>query len=200
MKYILGTKEKMTQIFDESGTVYPVTIVKADPVTVTQIKTLEKDGYDAIQVGSGSRKEKNIKKPQKPLGNFSEIREKRTSGDETEKMNIGDKLDVSSFEEGDNIRVSSVSKGKGFQGVVKRWNFAGGPRTHGNKHTERSGGSIGSKGVARVFKGVKMPGRMGGDKITVKNLKVVKVDSDSNTLYIRGAIPGRKGTLVTIEG
>lgn len=199
MKFILGTKEEMTQIFDNEGVVSPVTVINAGPVIVTQVKGDEKDGYKAVQIGYGERNEKNINKPQKGhfknLGNFKYLKEFE-SNDEVE---VGKKIDVSSFEEGDIVTISSVSKGKGFQGVVKRHNFAGGPRTHGQKHSERKPGSIGSTGPQRVFKGMRMAGRMGSDRITVKNLKVVQVDKENNRLMVKGAVPGRRGTLVEVR-
>lgn len=198
MKFILGTKEKMTQTFDKEGVVYPVTVINAGPIVVTQIKDLDKDGYEAIQIGYGERHSKNINKPLKghlkDLGNFKYIKEFEKFGD----LKLGDKIDVSSFAEGDSITISSISKGKGFQGVVKRHGFKGGPRTHGQKHSERKPGSIGAGGIQRVFKGLRMAGRMGSDRITVKNLKVVQVDKKNNLLLVRGAVPGRKGTLVEI--
>ena len=188
----------MTQIFDDKGVVNPVTVVKAGPVVVTQIKEKEKDGYDAVQVGYGEKKEKNINKPEKghlkDLGNFRYLREFEKIDD----VKIGDKIGVSIFEEGEGVVISAISKGKGFQGVVKRHNFAGGPRSHGQKHSERKPGSIGSTGPQRVFKGTRMAGRMGSDRITVKNLKVVKIDKDNNKLYIKGAVPGKRGTLIEI--
>lgn len=198
MKFILGTKEEMTQVFDNSGMVFPVTIVTAGPVTVTQIKESEKDGYDAIQVGFAEKASKNINKPEaghlKKLGNFRFLREFDKDGD----FNIGDVIDVSAFNEGENVVVSAISKGKGFQGVVKRHGFAGGPKTHGQKHSERKPGSIGSGGIQRVFKGLRMAGRMGSDRITIKNLQIVKIDKENNKIFIKGAIPGRRGTLVEI--
>lgn len=204
MKYILGTKKNMTQIFDDSGEVFPVTMVEALPATVTQIKTLEKDGYDAVQIGSGEKKEKNVNKAQKghvkDLGFFRFFKENKVSEDESSSLKVGDRVDLSNFEEGQKITISSISKGKGFQGVVKRHNFSGGPRTHGQKHTERSPGSIGAMGPATVFKGRRMPGRMGGDKISVKNLKIAKIDKENNIIYIKGAVPGRPGSLVEIKG
>jgi large subunit ribosomal protein L3 len=200
MKFILGTKEEMTQIFDKEGVVHPVTIINAGPITITQIKESEKDGYDSVQVGYGERKEKNINKPLKghfkDLGNFKYVKEFEKFGD----VNVGDKTDVSIFEEGDNVVVSAISKGKGFQGVVKRHNFSGGPRSHGQKHSERKPGSIGSTGPQRVFKGTRMAGRMGTDRITVKNLKIVQIDKENNRLFVKGAVPGRRGTLVEIVG
>jgi large subunit ribosomal protein L3 len=201
MKFILGKKQNMTNIFDEDGIVYPVTVVNAGPLVVTQVKTLETDGYDSVQFGYGERKESNISKAvkghTKDLGNFETLKENRVN--ETD-LKVGDKVDVSAFEEGDKVTISSISKGKGFQGVVKRWNFAGGRRSHGNKHHERTPGSIGATGPQRVLKGLKMAGRMGSDRITVKNLKIVKVDKDTNQLYIKGAVPGKRGTLVEIRG
>ncbi|MBU1558100.1 50S ribosomal protein L3 [Patescibacteria group bacterium] len=198
MKFILGTKEEMTQIFDNEGIVHPVTILNAGPVVVTQIRNEEADGYEAVQIGFGEKKEKNINKPEKghlkDLGNFRYLREFEIDGD----MKVGDKMDASIFEEGEEVIISSISKGKGFQGVVKRHNFAGGPRSHGQKHSERKPGSIGSTGPQRVFKGTRMAGRMGTDRITVKNLKIVQIDKDNNKIYIKGAVPGRRGTLVEI--
>lgn len=198
MKYILGTKEEMTQIFDESGRVFPVTIVTVPQNVVTQVKTIEKDGYTAVQVGSGTRREKNVNKPilghLNGLGPFKKLVEFRVT--DVEGIKVGDEIVASLFENGDKVKVSAISKGKGFQGVVKRYNFAGGPRTHGNKHHERTPGSIGAKGVARVFKGRKMPGRMGTDRVSV-DLKVVGVED--NKLFIQGAVPGRRGTLVEVR-
>jgi large subunit ribosomal protein L3 len=203
MKFILGTKAYMTQIFDENDCVQPVTAINAGPVTVVQVKTLENDGYDSVQFGYGSKKEKNIKKPQighnKGLGNFSHIVEEGVS-EEALDVKVGDTIDVKAFSEGDVVMTSSISKAKGFQGVVKRHNFSGGPRSHGQKHTERSPGSIGAGGVQRVRKGMRMGGRMGGDRITQKSVTIIKVDPVENILYVRGAIPGRKGTLVEIRG
>lgn len=198
MKFILGEKQEMTQIFDDEGNVHPVTVISAGPNVVTQVKTDEKDGYKAIQIGFGTRKTKNINKPQqghmKDLGDFATLREFR--GDMENK--VGDKIDVSTFEEGDIVTVSAISKGKGFQGVVKRHNFAGQPRSHGQKHTERAPGSIGATGPQRVFKGMRMPGRMGTDRVTTKNLKVMKIDNENNLIFIKGAVAGRRGTLVEI--
>jgi large subunit ribosomal protein L3 len=195
-KFLIGTKQNMTQIFDADGRVYPATVLSAGPVVVTQIKNKEKDGYEAVQVGYGEKKAKNISKAQKKLGNFRGFREFR-NGDEEYK--IGDKIDTTVFNEGDFVNISAMSKGKGFQGVVKRHGFHGGPRTHGQKHSEREPGSIGAGGLQRVLKGMKMAGRMGGDRITVKNLKVLQVDKDSGTLVVSGAVPGRRGTLVEIR-
>jgi large subunit ribosomal protein L3 len=201
MKFILGKKQHMTQVFDESGTVFPVTVVKTSPNIVTQVKTKDRDGYEAIQVGFGVRKEKNINKAQKghtkDLGNFEVMREIRTNDVKI----VGDALDLSQFAEGEKITVTAISKGKGFQGVVKRHGFHGGPRSHGQKHSEREPGSIsgGNREGGRVPKGMRMAGRMGGDSITVSNLKVVQIDNEKGEILIKGAIPGRRGTLVEIK-
>jgi len=191
----------MTQVFNEAGVVSAATIIEATPMTITQVKTTEKDGYQAIQLGIGERKIKRIAKPQQGHlkgVNAHYMREVRTD----EAMDVGAKVDVTLFNEGDVVTVSAISKGKGFQGVVKRHGFHGGPRSHGQKNKERSPGSIGGGGRAggRVVKGMRMAGRMGGDRITVKNLRVLKVDAAKNTILISGAVPGRPGTLVEIHG
>ncbi|MBU1046366.1 50S ribosomal protein L3 [Patescibacteria group bacterium] len=200
MKFILATKEKMTQVFDQNGMVQSVTVLQAGPVVITQIKDTDKDGYAAIQVGFGVKNEKNINKAQKgqfkDLGNFRFLKEFIVKN--TEGYTVGDEIDISVFEEGDKVNVSSISKGKGFQGVVKRHNFAGGFRTHGQKHQERKPGSIGATGPQRVFKGLKMAGRMGSDRVTTKNLKVIQIDKVSNQLLVKGAVAGRKGSLVEV--
>ncbi len=201
MKFILGTKEKMTQVFDKNGLAQPVTVLQAGPVVITQIKDVDKDGYIAVQVGFGEKKEKNLNKAQKghlkDLGNFRYLKEFRLK--DTKNYKVGDKLDISLFGEGDKVTVSSVSKGKGFQGVVKRYNFAGGNRSHGNKHQERKPGSIGATGPQRVFKGTRMAGRMGSDRVSQKNLEVIQIDKKSNQLLVRGAVAGRKGSLVEVR-
>ena len=198
---MLGTKGRMTQIFDDKGVVSAATVITAGPLTVTQVKGVEKDGYAAVQVGFGTRKEKNINNPQKghtkDLGNFRYMREFAGDGE----MNRGDKVDISVFTPGDVVEVSAISKGKGFQGVVKRHGFHGGPRSHRQKNNERAPGSIGggARAGAHVAKGMRMAGRMGGDRVTVKNLRVLQVDPSTNTLLISGAVPGRPGTLVEIR-
>ena len=190
----------MTQVFTEDGRVVPVTVVEAGPATVTQIRNEEKDGYSAVQLGFGSKKEKNLAKAQlgawKDLGTFRFVREFRIDSHEYQ---TGDKIDVTIFEVGDIVHVSGTSKGKGNQGVVKRWNFAGGPGSHGQKHSLRAPGSIGSTGPQRVFKGKKMAGRMGGDRVTVKNLEIVAIDPENNLLMIKGAVPGAPGSLLEIR-
>jgi large subunit ribosomal protein L3 len=200
-KYMLGTKGRMTQVFDDKGVVRAATIVAAGPLTVTQVKTKEKDGYEAVQVGLGKRAEKNVAAPQKghlkDLTLAAVMREIPVTGEHKR----GDTMDISVFVPGDVVEVSAISKGKGFQGVVKRHGFRGGPRSHGQKNKERAPGSIGGGGRAggRVVKGMRMAGRMGNDRITVRNLQVLQVDAENNQLLISGAIPGRPGTLVEIR-
>lgn len=200
MKFILGKKIGMTQVFDEKNRVIPVTLIEAGPCYVTQIKTEDKDSYQAVQIGFEETLERKVKSPQKGhfkkagLGKyFKYLREFK--GDN---LKIGEVIDVSLFQEGDKVIVSGVSKGKGFQGVVKRHGFAGGPASHGQKHSLRAPGSIGSAFPERVFKGKRMAGRMGSDRVTTKGLKIIKIDKDSNLLAIKGALPGRKGTLLEI--
>lgn len=185
----------MSQLFDEKGNVVPVTLVEAGPCAVTQIKTKEKDGYEAIQVGF-VQKTKKIKKTEKGK-EFKYIREQRTENKEQYKT--GDKIEVSIFQEGDKVKVSGLSKGKGFQGAVKRWGFSGRGASHGVKHEHRTLGSVGRRFPQRVVKGRKMPGRLGFERITVKNLKVVKVEPEKNLLALKGALPGKKGTLLEIR-
>ncbi|HYC83002.1 MAG TPA: 50S ribosomal protein L3 [Candidatus Paceibacterota bacterium] len=202
MKFILGTKQQMTQVFDEQGRVTPVTVINAGPLTVTQVRSEEKDRYAAVQVGFGSRKAKNaskalrghLAKAGKNEDSFAVIREFKSN----EPLEVGGTIDVSTFAEGDTVQVSGISKGKGFQGVVKRHGFAGGRRSHGQKHSEREPGSIGATANQRVLKGVRMAGRMGGERVTVIKLKVVKIDAANNQLYVSGAVPGRRGTVLEI--
>jgi len=191
----------MTQVFDENGKVYPATILSAGPLTVTQIKNKETDGYEAVQVGLGSKKDKNLNKPIKGHLNGLNARFlKEFCVDDISKYNVGDNLDISIFTAGDVIEVSAISKGKGYQSVIKRHGFKGQPRSHGQKHCENAPGSIGGGLRNKVPKGMRMAGRTGGDRITVKNLKVLGVDKDNNQLIVSGAIPGRRGTLVEVRG
>lgn len=203
MKFTLGTKVSMTQVFDSEGVVYPATVLSAGPLTITALRTNAKDGYTAVQVGFGEQKESRVNKAQKKHGNFRHFGEFRVGEEELASFKLGDKIDLSVFKEGDFVTVSSVSKGKGFQGGVKRHHFKGGPRTHGQKHSEREVGSInggGRVGGGGVAKGKRMPGRMGGDMVTVKNLKVLQVRPESNELVLHGSLPGPKGVLVSIQG
>lgn len=202
MKFILGTKQYMTQVWDETGRTVPVTVLSVTPITVAQVKTADKDGYSAIQVGYGTPKRMNKAKTGhlKDLPAQKYLKEWRMS--DTSEYTRGQAIDVSIFSKGDGITVSSISKGKGFQGVVKRYGFKGGRRTHGQKHSEREPGSIGGGvgGGGRVAKGLRMGGRMGGDRITVRGLEVVDVIPDEQLLLVKGAVPGRRGTIVEIQG
>jgi large subunit ribosomal protein L3 len=203
MKFILGTKQNMTEYFSEDGKVHPATIVTATPIVVTQVKTKEIDGYTALQVGYGTRKAKNITKSVKGHmgeGSYAGLCEFVVSAEQAGSAKKGDTITLETFVPGDEVTVSGTSKSKGFQGVIKRHNFKGGPRSHGQKHSERSPGSIGGGGRAggRVAKGMRMGGRMGGDRITVSNLTILAVDAETNTLLISGAVPGRRGTMLEI--
>lgn len=191
-KYILGKKVNMTQIFDKEGVVHAATLVDASPVTVSQVKTTEKDGYNAVQISLPTTTGKKDPKRNKSV--------KKEFKAEEMTQKLGDSIDISQFKEGDIITVSAISKGKGFQGVVKRHGFHGGPRTHGQKHSEREPGSIGGGLRNKVPKKMRMAGRMGSDRVTIKNLKVLHIDVPANTLYISGAIPGKRGTVVEIRG
>ena len=176
MKFILGKKIGMTQIFNKDGQVIPVTLIEAGPCQVVQIKTKEKDGYQAVQIGFA--------------GHLREFKAKD--------LKIGQQIDASIFQEGEIVKIAGISKGKGFQGVVKRHGFSGFPASHGTKHGLRAPGSIGSSFPERVWKGKKMAGRMGAERVMVQGLKIVQVDKENNLLAIKGAIPGRKGTLLEI--
>ncbi len=193
----------MTEYFTEDGKVVPATLIAAGPTVVTQVKTKDSDGYTAVQVGFGDRNPKNISKAVKghvkELGNFRHIKEFRIEG--AADCKVGDKFNISDiFKKGDVIVVSGTSKGKGFQSVIKRHGFHGGPRSHGQKHSEREPGSIGGGLRNRVPKGMRMAGRTGSDTITIKNLKVLEVDAENNALLVSGAVPGRRGTLLRVVG
>jgi len=203
MKFMLGVKKNMTQIFTEDGVVFPITIVEAGPVVVLQKKNKEKDGYNAIQIGYGDVNPKKLTKAdlghRKNLGNFRHLCEFRLKNEkDLEKYNVGDKFDVSLFDLNEKIEVSSVSKGKGFQGVVKRHGFGGGRRSHGQKHSEREPGSIAATGPQKVLKGTRMAGRMGSDRVSVKGLRIVEIDEGQGILYIKGAVPGTRGSMIIL--
>lgn len=203
MRFLLGKKVNMTQIFDDEGVVHPATLIHTTPLVVTQVKSKEKDGYVAIQVGFGIRKATRINKAQKghfkDRGSFLHVKEFKAVGDKT--YATGDTIPVNEFKAGDTIEVSAITKGKGFQGVVKRHGFGGGPRSHGQKHSEREPGSIsgGVRNGGRVPKNMRMAGRMGGNRVTVKNLTVLRVDEAQGHIFVEGAIPGKRGTLVEIR-
>lgn len=188
----------MTQIFDEEGNVIPVTEILAGPCYVTQIKNKEKNGYEAVQVGFEKLKEKKVgkSKRKKPYRFLVEFRGKNLKIDAFKE---GQEISLSLFQEGEKVTVSGLSKGKGFAGAVKRWGFAGRPATHGTKHEEREIGSAGASTPHRVIKGKKMPGRAGQERVTIKNLKIVKIDKEKNLLYLKGAVPGSRNSLLEIK-
>ena len=191
----------MAEYFSEDGAVIPVTIVSVPPSTVTRIFSKDKDGYDSVQVGFGVQKKERITKSRAGAmkgGSYKTLKEFRLKTTDKNDSKEGDVIDISSFAPGDKISVSSVSKGKGFQGVVKRHGFSGGPRTHGQKHSEREPGSIGGGLRTHVPRGMRMAGRMGSDRITQKNLQVVFVDKENNLMLIKGSLAGRRGSLVEI--
>lgn len=199
MKYILATKEEMTQVFDADGRVHPATVLAVGPMTVTQVKTAEKDGYSAVQVGFGTRKESRVNKAQRTKGLFRHFREHRLT-DGANAPEVGSSYSIEdAFAPGDFVAVSGLSKAKGFQGVIKRHGFAGGPKSHGQKHNARQPGSIGGGLRTRVPKGMRMAGRAGGERVTVKNLKVLAVDKEKGQLIVEGAVPGRRGTLIEVK-
>ena len=201
MKVIIGTKIGMTQIIGEDGLVTPVTILQAGPITATQIKTVETDGYNAVQFGYGQGKNlsKSVTGHAKKASVTPKIlKEFRT--DSAADLKVGDSLSVEAFEVGDKVTVTGTSKGKGFAGTVKRWNFQESRNTHGFKGDIRKVGSIGSMYPQKVFKGKRMPGRMGHDQVTVKNLIVAYIDKENNLLGLKGAVPGPKKGIVTVEG
>ena len=200
IKSMMGKKIGMTQVFTEEGTVVPVTVVEAGPVTVTRLRSPEKEGYTAAQVGFGEPKRQT-----KPVaGQFAKVgvapkrylREVRTQ--DNSDLEIGQEIKVDIFKSGDKITVTGTSKGKGFAGVVKRYHFRGGPQTHGSM-VHRKPQSGGATDAARTFKGVKRPGRMGGERVTVRGLTIVRVDPEKNLLLIKGAVPGANGSLVTVS-
>ena len=196
MKFLLATKVGMTQLFKEDGTVVPVSLVQVQPNTVVQVKTKDKDGYEAVQLGMGTKKKltKAEKGHRKNLGNFAVLREFTSVGE----LKVGDILDASVFAEGDTVKVAGSSKGKGFQGVVKRHGFHGMPASHGHHSVMRHAGSIGQRFPQHTLKGMRMAGRMGGVAKSVRGLKVVKIDAEHGLMAIKGAIPGNNGSVVTI--
>lgn len=199
MKFTLATKQHMTEFFGEDGKVHPATLLKASPLTVTALKTVEKDGYVAIQVGQGTQKTSRVSKAL--LGHmkgeaYSVVKEFRTEfGD----LAVGATLACDIFNKGDVVTLSSISKGKGFQGVMKRHGMHGGWHQHGQKHSMREVGSIGSTGQQRVNKGKRMPGRMGSDRVTLKNVSILDVDAENGYILVQGAVAGKRGTVVEIK-
>lgn len=217
MKGLLGVKLGMSQIFDEQGVSTPVTVIQAGPCFVTQVKTKETDGYEAIQLGFGETKEKRLTKGQQghlglvkpdqkhpnrrknqgiPALRFLREFRTRTAAEHS----VGQQLTVAQFEAGDHVDVAGKTKGRGFAGVVKRYGFAGGVKTHGQSDRHRAPGSIGAtSGTAHVFKGKKMPGRMGNERFTAQNLEVVRIDEERNLIAVKGSVPGTKGGFVIIR-
>ena len=202
-KAIIGKKLGMTQLFTEDGTVIPVTVIEAGPVAVIQKKTVENDGYSAIQVGFGDCKDKALNKPLKGhlakagVANKTHLTEFRLEDDSA--YNVGDEIKADVFQEGDKIDVTGISKGHGFAGTVKRWGTHRGPMTHGSGY-HRGVGSMGACSTpSRVMKNKRLPGHMGVEQVTVQNLVVVKVDADKNIILVKGAVPGPKGGIVTIK-
>ena len=202
-KAIIGKKIGMTQIFDESGKVIPVTVVEAGPCVVVQKKTVENDGYAAVQIGFGEVKPKNVNKPMKGHFDKAEVAAKKTLKEfrleGCDSMNVGDIIKADTFAVGDSVDVSGTSKGKGFAGAIKRHNQHRLKETHGTGPVHREAGSMGAcSSPSRIYKGKGMPGHMGAEKVTVQNLEVVKIDTENNLIAVKGAIPGSKGSIVTI--
>ena len=203
MKTIIGKKVGMTQIFDEKGKVIPVTVIEAGPCLVAQVKSVETDGYNAIQLGFGDVKESKLNKPEK--GHFAKaklalkkhLREFRL--DSVDGVNVGDEIKVDTFQTGDKIDVQGTSKGKGFQGVIKRHGQSRGPMGHGSMYHRRPGSMGPTSTPGRVFKGKKLPGHMGRVTVTIQNLDVVKVDLDKNVILVKGSVPGAKGAILKIK-
>ncbi|MBN8570504.1 MAG: 50S ribosomal protein L3 [Ignavibacteria bacterium] len=200
---ILGKKIGMTTYYQENGNAVPVTVIEAGPCYVTQIKTKETDGYESVQLGFGERREKTVNKPMQ--GKFKKLNipalrfTKEIRDFSLADVKAGEQVKVNIFNEGDTVKVTGTSKGKGFQGVMKRHGFSGGQRTHGQSDRQRAPGSIGASSYpSRVFKGQRMAGRTGGDRITVRNLKVIKIFADSNLILVKGAVPGTKSGFVEI--
>lgn len=202
MKGILGRKIGMTQIFTEQGTVIPVTVVEAGPVVVTQVKTIENDGYNAVQVGFVDAKEKSLNKPQKghlAAANTLKKHLKEFRVESVDAYTVGQEIKANVFAAGEMIDVTGISKGKGFQGPIKRHGQSRGPESHGSRYHRRPGSMGACSYPGRVFKNKKLAGHMGSVKVTVQNLEVVRVDADKNFILVKGAIPGAKGSVVTIK-
>ena len=202
-KALIGKKVGMTQIFDETGKVIPVTVIEAGPCVVAQVKTVESDGYDAVQLGFGDVKESKVNKPVK--GHFAKskltlkkhLREFRL--DDVNSVKVGDELKADVFAKGDKVDIQGTSKGKGFQGVIKRHGQSRGPMGHGSMYHRRPGSMGPTSTPGRVFKGKKLPGHMGGNTITIQNLEVVSVDLDKNVILVKGSVPGANGAILKIK-
>ena len=204
VKAIIGKKIGMTRVFDEKGKVIPVTVIEAGPCVVTQKKTAENDGYEAVQVGFGDQKPQRLSKPLKGHFDKGGVAPKKTLRElrleDISELNVGDLIKADIFEAGEHVDVTGVSKGKGYAGVIKRWNFHRLKETHGTGPVARHGGSNGPiSDPSRVFKGVKMAGHLGAETVTVQNLVVAKVDAENNLIAVKGAVPGPNGGIVTIR-
>ena len=204
MKSIFTTKVGMTQVIDEDGVITPVTVLKADENVVVQVKTKEADGYNAIQVGTVDKKEKNVKKPirghyDKAGASYKRYLKEINLGDCETELKAGDKITVDIFEEGELVDVVAISKGKGTQGAIKRWNYGRGPASHGSKSHRVAGARAAGSDPARVFKGRKGSGKMGHDRVTVQNVKLVKVNTEDSYILVKGGVPGPKGGLVEVK-
>ena len=200
--FIIGKKIGMTRLFDEEGISYPVTMIEAGPCYITQVKSLEKDGYSAVQIGYGDVAERKLNKPKLGHLNGKHVRYLKECrlNDINDEINVGGEVNTGLFEPGDLVNISGVSKGKGFAGHMKRHGFAGGRASHGKNSVMRKGGSIGAgSDPSKVWKGTRMAGRMGSDQVTVKNLQVVKINNDENTIFLSGAVPGAKNSIVYIS-
>ncbi len=202
-KAIIGRKVGMTQIFDEKGNVIPVTVIEAGPCSVVQVKTIETDGYNAVQLGFGSIKEKKLNKPEK--GHFTKVKVTPTKHlrefkiEDVTTVKVGDEIKADIFAEGDSVDIQGTTKGKGFQGVIKRHGQSRGPMGHGSMYHRRPGSMGSTSTPGRVFKGKKLPGHMGAVTVTIQNLKVVKVDLDKNCILVKGSVPGNKGAILKIK-
>ena len=202
-KAILATKVGMTQIFNEDGSLVPVTVLQAGPCVVTQVKTVENDGYSAVQVGFGEKREKLVNKPMKGMFDKAGVPYKRFvrefKFENAEEYSVKDEIKADIFTAGDKVDASAIAKGKGFQGAIKRHGQSRGPMAHGSKYHRHAGSNGACSDPSKVFKGKRMPGQMGGKKITVQNLEIVKVDVENNLLLVKGAVPGPKKSMVTIK-
>ena len=202
-KGIVGKKLGMTQLFDANGNVVPVTVIEAGPCVISQKKTTENDGYEAVQIGYGDLKASKVNKPQKGHFQKGDVAPKKVLREfrfeDTSAMNVGDIIKADVFAEGDTVDVRGTSKGKGYAGTIKRWNFGRLNETHGTGPVHRHGGSLGACSTpSRVFKGKKMAGHLGNERVTVQNLSVVKVDAEKNLIAVKGAVPGPKGGIVVL--
>lgn len=202
MKGILGRKVGMTEVFATDGKIIPVTVIEVDKNIVTQVKTVEKDGYNAVQLGAFNKKERTTNKPEQGHAKKANTTPKRflkeIKGVDVTSYNVGDVIDANVFEAGEVVDVTGTSKGKGFAGAIKRWNQSRGPETHGSTYHRRVG-SLGTMRPMRVMKGKKLPGRMGGEQVTIQNLEVVSVDAENNCILVSGNVPGAKGTFVFVR-